>query len=199
MNGYSARYDAALVLAASAHRNQLRKGTTTPYIAHVVHVSTILLRHSFAENLVIAGLLHDVVEDCDVTVEELSAQFGEEVGRLVEAVSERKAVDGMNLPWEQRKTEKLALLREGGPEVAALKAADALHNARSIAADLETLGPALWARFQRGPQPSLWYYREILASVRHWLGDHPLVQELSAAVDDVARLVDTHAAATERP
>jgi (p)ppGpp synthase/HD superfamily hydrolase len=187
MNAYSARYDAALALAARAHRDQVRKGTDLPYIAHVVHVSVILIRHGFGESLAIAGLLHDVVEDCDVSLATIAAAFGDEVAHLVEAVSETKALDGAALPWEQRKAEKLAHLQAGGPDVAALKAADAIHNARSIAADLRTAGAAVWDRFKRGPQPTLAYYRAILDGVRTKLGDHPIVAELDAAVAELAR------------
>ena len=185
MSGFSARYDAALILAARAHRNQIRKGTDIPYIAHVVHVSLILVRHGFGEDLAIAGLLHDVVEDCDVPLDSVRGQFGDEVARLVEAVSETKALDGAELPWEQRKEEKLAHLRAGGPDVAALKAADAIHNVRSILADLALVGPAVWDRFKRGPEPTLGYYRSILAGVREKLGAHPIAQELAAAVEEL--------------
>jgi hypothetical protein len=68
-----------------------------------------------------------------------------------------------------------------------LKAADALHNARSIAADLRRLGPDVWGRFKRGAEQSIGYYREVLDGVRAKLGDHPLVGELAAAVEDLAR------------
>src|SRR5438874_1580318 len=100
MPAFSARYDAALVLAARAHRDQLRKGTDIPYIAHPTHVSVILIRHGFGEDLAIAGLLHDVVEDCGVPLNRIAADFGDEVARLVEAVSETKSADGAELPWE---------------------------------------------------------------------------------------------------
>jgi (p)ppGpp synthase/HD superfamily hydrolase len=187
--GFSARYDAALALAARAHRAQLRKGTDIPYIAHPLHVSLILIRHGFGEDLAIAGLLHDVVEDTDVLLERITAEFGDEVARLVEAVSETKTADGAERPWEERKAEKLAHLLEGGPDVAALKAADAIHNARSIAADLRESGPSVWGRFKRGADQTLWYYREILAGVRAKLGDHPITLELVSAVEDLAEVV----------
>jgi (p)ppGpp synthase/HD superfamily hydrolase len=187
MRAFSARYDAALALAARAHRDQLRKGTDLPYIAHPVHVSIIMIRHGFDEDLTIAGLLHDVVEDCDVPLAAIAAQFGEHVAQLVEAVSETKAADGAELPWEQRKAEKLAHLQAGGPEVAALKAADAIHNARSIAADLRDAGAAVWGRFKRGPEPTLGYYRAILDGVRSKLGPHPIVAELEGAVAELER------------
>ncbi len=188
MEGFSSRYDAALSLAARAHRNQMRKGTDLPYIAHVVHVSVILIRHGFDEDLAIAGLLHDTVEDCDVPLEDISAEFGPEVARLVEAVSETKAIDGVELPWEQRKAEKLAHLHAGEPDVAALKAADALHNARSIVADVRSAGPSVWQRFKRGPEQTIAYYRDILAGVRAKLGDHPIVVELADVVEELGFL-----------
>jgi (p)ppGpp synthase/HD superfamily hydrolase len=186
---WSPRYDAALALAARAHRNQVRKGTDTPYITHVVAVSVILLRHGFDEDLAIAGLLHDVVEDCDVEIETIRAQFGARIAQLVAAVSEQKAVDGTPLPWEQRKADKLAHLRDGGPDVAALKAADAMHNARSIAADVQRDGPAVWQRFKGSPQQTLWYYEAIAAGVRQWLHEHPIALELRDAVAVLSTLV----------
>lgn len=189
MAGFSARYDAALTFAARAHRNQVRKGTDIPYIAHPVHVSVLLIHHGFGEDLAIAGLLHDVVEDCGVPIERIADEFGPEVARLVEAVSETKAIDGVELPWEERKNTKLAHLRDGGPDVAALKAADALHNARAIIADYRQVGPEVWARFKRGPAQTLWYYQEVLEGVRAWLGEHPLARELAAAVEELAREV----------
>ena len=188
MHGFSARYDTALALAARAHREQLRKGTDLPYLMHVVHVSTILLRHGFDEDLVVAGILHDVVEDCDVPLAQIAGAFGDRVAELVEAVSETKAVDGTELPWEQRKDEKLAHLRAGGPDVAALKAADAIHNLRSISADFRALGPAVWDRFQRGPEPTLGYYRAIRDEVRAKLPDHPIAAELADAVAELEQL-----------
>lgn len=193
MQGFSPRYDAALALAARAHRDQLRKGTDLPYIAHPMHVSVILLRHGFGEDLAIAGLLHDVVEDCDVSVEEIRHQFGDTVARLVAAVSETKAADGAELPWEQRKAEKLEHLRAGGPDVAALKAADAIHNLQSILHDLDTLGDALWARFKRGPAPTLGYYGAIRAGVQAKLGAHPIAAELADAVAELERELERSA------
>mgnify|MGYP001205153280 FL=1 len=183
---YSPRYDEALKLAARAHRSQLRKGTDVPYIAHPVAVSVILIRHGFGEDLAIAGLLHDVVEDCGVPLAQIESAFGPAVARLVAAVSETKAEAGVERPWEQRKAEQLERLRAAGPDVAALKAADALHNARSVLADLRESGPGVWSRFKRGAGPTLWYYREVLGGVRAWLGDHPLARELAAAIDDLA-------------
>src|SRR5262249_38079434 len=153
---------------------------------HPVHVSVILIRHRFGEDLAIAGLLHDVVEDCGVPLEQIAAGFGAEVARLVEAVSETKAAGGVDLPWEQRKAEKLAHLHAGGPDVAGLKAADAIHNVRSIIADHGRIGVEIWGRFKRGAEQTVGYYQAILEGVRPKLGDHPIVVELAAAVEELA-------------
>lgn len=190
MVAFSPRYDAALVLAAQAHQGQLRKGTNIPYITHVVHVATILQRHGFADDLVLAGLLHDVVEDSDVPLGTIADHFGQHVADLVAAVSEQKSdTAGAERPWEERKAEKLALLRAGNPEIAALKAADAIHNARTTSADLRRHGQAVWERFKRGATPTLWYYREILAAVQALLGNHPIADELGLAVAELENLV----------
>ncbi len=185
----SPQYERALQFAARAHRQQVRKGTDIPYITHAVHVSVVLLRYGFDEDVVIAGLLHDVVEDCGVTPQELEALFGANVARLVEAVSERKRSGGVERSWEERKTEAIAHLRHGDSAVAALKAADALHNIYSIVTDLALVGSAVWQRFKRGPDRMLWYYREILAVVRDMLGDHPIVAELARAIADLEHAV----------
>jgi (p)ppGpp synthase/HD superfamily hydrolase len=187
MPAFSPQYDAALVFAACAHRKQLRKGTKVPYIAHPVHVSVLLIRHGFPEDLAAAALLHDVVEDCDVSLQEIEKEFGPRIARLVDAVTERKIVHGAKVPWEERKAASLEHLRGAGRDAAALKAADALHNVRALVADIGKHGPGVWARFKRGPEQSLRYYREVLGVARAGLGEHPLASELAAAIDDLER------------
>lgn len=194
MIAYSEPYEAALVLAAQAHRDQSRKGTGIPYIVHPVIVSTILLRHGYAEQVVIAGLLHDVVEDQDVSLVEIEARFGSAVAGLVAALSERKEEGGRRRPWPVRKQEALAQLRSAGPEAAAVKAADVIHNARSLAVELRRRGPSAWADYSRGPEESLWYYRSVVTIVREHLdpqatGTQPLVVELEEALRDLERAV----------
>jgi (p)ppGpp synthase/HD superfamily hydrolase len=191
MSGFSARFDAALSFAAVAHRHQVRKGTDAPgvpYIIHPMHVATILMRHGFAEDLVIAGLLHDTVEDCDVSLEVIANDFGAGVAALVDAVTEKK-VDtpgGPKRSWRVRKQEQLSQLEGASAEVAALKAADALHNASCTVTDVERQGAAVWQRFNASAGDTVWYYGEIARACARQLGDaHPLVCEL---VDAVARL-----------
>jgi (p)ppGpp synthase/HD superfamily hydrolase len=112
---YSARFDEALAFAACAHRTQVRKGTPhpgVPYIVHPMHVATLLRVHGFDEDLVIAGLLHDTVEDCDVEVGAIASQFGDAVATLVRAVTEQKTdAGGQRRPC---RVERLAAVNAGG-------------------------------------------------------------------------------------
>jgi guanosine-3',5'-bis(diphosphate) 3'-pyrophosphohydrolase len=192
MPAYSARFDAALCFAACAHRDQVRKGSGepgVPYIIHPMHVATILMRHGFDEDLVIAGLLHDTVEDCEVALETIARDFGTGVAGLVDAVTEKKLDHGgERRPWRVRKEEQLHhLIASTAPGVAALKAADALHNASCTIADIETNGQAVWSRFNASAEETVWYYGEIQrACARHLGAEHPLVRELESAVARLA-------------
>jgi (p)ppGpp synthase/HD superfamily hydrolase len=190
MPAYSQRYDDALALAARAHQGQTRKGSDVPYIVHPVHVSAILIRHGLDEQAAIAGLLHDVVEDQDVPLSRIEAEFGPAVAAMVEALTERKKEGGVERPWEDRKRELLDQLRAAGRPAVAVKAADAIHNIGATVDDLRRRGPGIWRHFKRGPEQTLWYYRQILAIVGERLGDHSLAGELRAAVDDLARAID---------
>ncbi len=193
MSAFSARFDEALSFAAVAHRDQVRKGSGepgVPYIIHPMHVATILMRHGFGEDLVIAGLLHDTIEDCEVERATIARHFGDGVAALVDAVSEKK-VDvpgGERRPWRARKEEQLAhLVASASADVAALKAADALHNASATLRDLERHGAGVWARFNAGAEETVWYYGEIRRACAQSLGaQHPLVQELEATVARLA-------------
>jgi len=186
---YSARYEAALILAIRAHRSQLRKGSDIPYASHPIHVSVILLRHGYPEDLVVSALLHDVVEDQDVSIGSIEEEFGPAVAEMVLAVTECKSEGGARRPWHVRKQQALAHMHAGSTGAAALKAADVLHNARSLAAQLRRTGAATWQHFSRGPDDALWYYRSVAGIARERLGPVPLVDELDHAVRDLERTI----------
>ncbi len=188
MIGYSATLDRALAMAARAHRAQTRKGGDVPYVQHPVHVAFILLKHGLSEAVLVAALLHDVVEDCGVELGEIRAAFGDAVADLVASVTETKTDPGSAAlrPWRARKEEQLAHLAEASPEGAALKAADALHNCHSTLNDLEANGRAAWARFKSAPDEQIWWYRSVARGVAERLGDHPLSRELASAVERLA-------------
>ena len=189
MKGYSQRYEAALALAARAHRDQVRKASDSPYIVHLVQVSVILLRYGFPEDVVIAGLLHDIIEDQGYPLDSIQAEFGPQVAEMVAALTERKKEAGVKRPWELRKAESLAQIRGASTEAVAVKAADVLHSVRTLAADLNREGPSIWQHFSRGPGPTLEHYGRVAAVVRQRLGAHPLVEELDEAMLDLAQAV----------
>ncbi|GIV98198.1 MAG: phosphohydrolase [Herpetosiphonaceae bacterium] len=182
MGSYSQRFEDALVLAATAHRNQLRKGSNTPYITHPVHVARILTHYGYDEDIVIAGLLHDVIEDCDLQPQEIAGRFGLYVAEIVVAISEQKRAAGGEIPWEERKANQLAALRDAPIEAVVVKAADTLHNLLATYADVEREGEIVWQRFKRGRGPSMAHHRAVVATIEERMGDHPLVHELKQAL-----------------
>jgi (p)ppGpp synthase/HD superfamily hydrolase len=190
--GYSALYEEALRLAARAHRDQMRKTGGVPYVTHPVHVSMILARYGFSEEVLAAALLHDVVEDQDVTLDEIEEQFGAHVAEIVDVLTEQKLDgEGNRRPWEIRKREAVAHMRQASEEAAAVKVADTIHNARSILRDMARDGTKIWDKFNRGPEAQIGYYRRILAAGREQLPGHPLVGELADVVAELAAAVDT--------
>jgi (p)ppGpp synthase/HD superfamily hydrolase len=196
---FSERYEAALALAANVHGDQVRKVGGDPYIVHVAHVSVILLRAGFAEDVALAGLLHDAVEDQNVPLAEIEADFGPVVAEMVAAVTERKYEGGVARRWEDRKREALEHLRGASRGTAALKAADTLHNIHSLLLGLRRDGDSVWKRFSRGPEETLWYYDSVADIVRQRLDDHPLSRELDAALARLKRAIGEHGIGTADP
>ncbi|MBS3783073.1 MAG: bifunctional (p)ppGpp synthetase/guanosine-3',5'-bis(diphosphate) 3'-pyrophosphohydrolase [Anaerolineae bacterium] len=187
---YSETYEQALRMAVVAHNGQKRKGSGLPYIIHPIHVSVILLRHGFSTEAATAGLLHDIVEDQGYELGEITERFGARVAEIVEALSERKRdAQGKKRPWKVRKREGLQKIQQANRQAVAVKAADALHNAESFVEDLRREGPRIWQHFNKGPEPQLGYYREIVEIGKKKLGSHPLVVELDQAVQDLARAI----------
>lgn len=186
---YQQRYETALALAARSHRMQLRKATDTPYITHCVHVALILERAGFSDDICIAGLLHDAIEDTSCTLQDIEDVCGADVARLVAAMSETKLdTTETKRPWHIRKEEKLAHLREAGAAAIAIAAADTLHNIRTTIDGVEQDGGVVWQRFKQ-PDKLAWYYQQTLALVTATYPDHPLTQELEDAVKDIAELI----------
>ena len=193
----------AVAFALEHHGDDLRKGTRIPYLTHVMAVAETLAYHyPERDALIIAGLLHDVVEDTEVTFEEVEARFGREVARLVRAVSKDDdamvAADNRPLPptprsprqerelWRRRRGFLLSHVRgpDVPPDVLRLKAADALANLTAIARDLANpaVGERVWERCKVGRDESLWFYREVTAAVEAGIGDEPLARALRRAL-----------------
>lgn len=162
---FSPLVDRALRRAADAHRHQTRKGTDLPYLQHPVAVAVILARLGFDDTVLAAAMLHDIVEDTEVTLGSIRAEFGEEVAELVDWCTERKKdSEGAHRPWAERKREQLARLSIAPPQARAVALADNLHNLTSIAVDLDK-GMAVWERFNAPRDESLRHHREAITKL----------------------------------
>jgi (p)ppGpp synthase/HD superfamily hydrolase len=160
----SLAFERALRLAASGHRDQVRKGSNTPYIEHPMAVALILERSGFDEEVVIAGLLHDLVEDTDVTLDEVRRSFGDRVAEIVAGCSEVKLdVKGRKRPWIDRKSDHVESVKQSNDEVRAVVLADKLHNLISIQLDLAE-GRSVWSTFHADQSSVLNYYQSMLSA-----------------------------------
>ena len=155
----------ALRTAARAHQDHCRKGTDLPYLTHPVSVALLLVRAGFVEDeLLAAALLHDVVEDTSVTLEQLAAEFPPLVIEYVAGLTERKLDDsGVRRSWQDRKADHLAHVATAPQPIRAVILADKLHNLGSMVFDLRG-GERLWDRFNAPPDRVLWYLREMVAA-----------------------------------
>ena len=154
----------AIQFAAAAHDGMIRKKDKTPYILHPLEASVIVGSMTDDEDIICAALLHDVVEDTDITIEAIEENFGPRVRALVESETEDKRAD---LPpedtWKIRKEESLEDLAAcGDVAVQILWLGDKLSNMRAISRDYAQLGDALWQRVnQKEKAQHGWYYSGI--------------------------------------
>lgn len=149
------RIFSALRFATDAHSGQFRKGTTIPYIVHPVAVMQHLIKHNATSDAIAAGILHDTLEDTDVTEADLRQIFGDRIADLVVGASE----PDKTLSWEQRKQHTLdTLSKVQDLEQLMIVCADKLSNISSIASDIAEHGDNVWLRFKRGYELQKWYY-----------------------------------------
>lgn len=173
--------DQAIQFAAVKHKGQVRKSTNIPYISHPFAVAMMLQKAGHTKEVIMAGVLHDTLEDTSATEEEIRELFGDAVLALVASASE----PDKSLPWEDRKRHTLAELSNRSDDELAVIIADKLHNLRSIRLDLEASGEKVWARFNRGKEQQSWYYRGIVHAVQGRQAQLPLIEELENEVDAV--------------
>ena len=194
--GYSDRINHALAFAAKHHDQQVRKGTRLPYLTHPANVAIILTRYAQDDETVVAGILHDVIEDCvrdgftrEMLESRIADKFGVDVLDTVLAVTHRKLDDdGIELSSEERKDDYLARLANAGTRARWVCAADKVHNASSILADLKRTDypETVWGRFNVGREGTIKWYRRVHDRLREIGFDAPIMREL----DDVARALD---------
>lgn len=188
---FSPRLDEAFAFASRLHAGQVRKGSTIPYLSHLLAVTAIVMESGGGEDEAIAALLHDAIEDQGGAAAraEIRRRFGEDVVAIIDGCTDAETVP--KPPWRQRKEAYVAHLGDASPSVRLVSAADKLHNARSILADYRQLGEALWDRFRGGRDGTLWYYRALVDAFRA-VESTPLVEELERTVSELERLAAAH-------
>jgi (p)ppGpp synthase/HD superfamily hydrolase len=178
------RFLRAFQFAAEKHARQARKASTVPYIAHLMGVTSLVLEAGGDEDLAIAALLHDVVEDCGGApmLKEVRRRFGVRVAKIVDGCTDSDTEP--KPPWRGRKEAYLRHLKSADAETRLVSAADKLNNVRSILSDYREVGESIWARFNGGRDGTLWYYRALL---QEFLRRKPnrLIRELELAVRDL--------------
>ena len=195
MTGYSDCINHALAFAAKHHDKQVRKGTQLPYITHPANVAIILTRYGCDEETVVAGILHDVIEDCvrdgwtrEVLVERIGGKFGRTVLETVLSVTERKHDEaGNELDKDERKADYLERLVGASDEARWVCAADKVHNGSTILADLRrTIDPhTVWGRFAAGREGTIRWYRAVLSRLTALGFRAAIVDELRGVVEEL--------------
>lgn len=182
------RFKEALDYALELHGDQQRKGSDTPYVAHLLAVASLVLEDGGDEEQAIAALLHDAPEDQGgrETLEAIRQRFGDRVADIVHGCTD--TYETPKPPWRQRKENYLEHLKIAPVEVRRVSLADKLHNARSILTDLLRSGEDVWERFNGGKDGTLWYYRSLLIVFRS-RSDSPLVTELGWVLQRIESLI----------
>lgn len=177
--------------SAEAHAGQTRKGTELPYVIHPAAVALILARSGFDDDEVLAAaLLHDVLEDTDVTIEDLAREFPARVCEFVAAASEQKTDStGMKRPWADRKDDHVRQVAAAPQSARAIVLADKLHNLQSMLFDLAGEG-LNWDRFNAPAEQIIDYHRRMIAAA---FGDDERLQPLAIEAREMLARIESAA------
>jgi (p)ppGpp synthase/HD superfamily hydrolase len=182
------RLQRAFRYAAEKHQGQTRKQTAVPYLSHLMAVASLVLEAGGDEEMAVAALLHDVVEDCGgmPRLREVRKQFGPRVAGIVEGCT-----DSFGEPkreWAERKKDYLREVKHADADTRLVSAADKLHNVRTILSDYRQHGEAIWARFSGKKEGTLWYYRALSDEYQR-RNRNRISRELALVVAELERVV----------
>jgi (p)ppGpp synthase/HD superfamily hydrolase len=192
----TARFTHAIDYARQVHVNY-RKGTSVPYMAHLLGVASLVMGESghvhfpVTEDMVIGALLHDAVEDEGgmPRLRDIEANFGKEVAKIVEGCTDSFEEDSnKKQEWEVRKKSYIDRLRKEPEGTLLVSAADKLYNARAILEDYREIGSSLWGRFKRGRKEQLWYFDELIKVYEQRCPHWRVVSELKRVIGDLTQL-----------
>ncbi len=174
----------AFAFAVACHARQTRKGTGIPYLSHLMSVAALVMEYQGDEDQTIAALLHDTLEDHGSEAETpIREQFGERVLGMVQGCTDGiPDANGVKPAWESRKLAYLDHLDSAPEDTLLVSCCDKLHNARSIAADYQASGDAVFDRFTASREQTIWYYRSLLRKFNERGLPADLLRELGLAV-----------------
>lgn len=188
------RFDRALLYATHVHGGQVRKGTPIPYIAHLLAVAATVLEYDGSEDMAIAALLHDAVEDQggEPRLSDIRNRFGDRVADIVRSCSDtvvNSSAGQQKEDWHTRKKRYVEHLNLVDQDTLLVSLSDKIHNARSILRDLRKpeIGKAVWDRFKNSRKDTLWYYRELAKSFQKRLKGQSAKMQLA---DELSEIVD---------
>lgn len=170
----------AIQVAIKAHEHQLRKLDNDLYVAHPLEVGIILAKNNMPDDVIIAGILHDTIEDTEMTLTQIEKDFGSRVAMFVEFCSESNKMD----TWKNRKIAYLRGLDDAPIDVLYIVCVDKLTNLKSIHRNYDSMGDKLWLKFNAGYDEQRWYYLSILDKLSP-ISTHPLYTELEKIVNIV--------------
>ena len=203
MTALTRRFTDAVDYARVAHATQFRKGSGIPYLYHLISVAGLVLEYGGNEDQAIAGLLHDVLEDCGTAHSaRIRAQFGDDVANIVDDCTDGTVEDKeySRTPeakygnWIDRKIKYLAHIDGEPMDSLLVTACDKLHNARAIVADLHgDAGQEVFDRFTAGRKGTLQYYDAIAKVLLKRVDSsnprfHELAREFDRTVGDMHEL-----------
>ncbi len=182
------RFEQALNYTCIVHGGHTRKGTSIPYVAHLLAVASLALENGADEDTAIAALLHDAVEDAggQDRADDIRVRFGDRVVEIVLGCTDADVIP--KPPWQERKEAYIQHLAEASPETLLVSCCDKLHNSRSIVSDLRAIGGDLWSRFKGGKDGTLWYYRALVDAFNRHNAPAGIVDELDRVVSEMEQI-----------
>lgn len=161
----------AINRASELHLHQMRRIGGLPFIVHPFSVGFILSHYTSNDQIIAAGLLHDVLEDVSgYTESDMTREFGPEVVRIVKEVTEDKnpddSIETNRATWEKRKTNYLAHLKNDSFEGLMVCCADKIHNLQSMLQAYHDLGDVIWSRFNAPKDQLIWFHKEVMFTLK---------------------------------
>lgn len=186
---YSFRIEQAIRAAAVLHHDQTRKGSMPyPFVTHLFSVAMSLTAYTEDENVIIAALLHDTLEDTDYTLAELTEDFGGTVAQIVDTLSEKKMDGETKVPWAERKKAYAKQLKNGPVEAIMIAAADKIHNFRTAVEEYYEDHNRFLQDFGKNLDERIEVYQTIANVINNRLSG-PLLSEFNHVFDEYKHFI----------